>query len=107
MKRIIVSRHPATTDLLVKHFPEAEVFSGNVTPEDVRGVEVVGNIPMHLAALTTGVWAVEFSGAPPRGTEYGQKELEEAGMRLSYYQVLKTMKPTMVLHDGLLQDDNS
>lgn len=58
-----------------------------VTPDDVRGKHVVGNLPLHLAALAASVTAVEFAGPPPRGREYGAEEMEAAGARLVKYHV--------------------
>jgi len=87
---VIVSRHVATVEFLKKHFSflkDAEVLSGNVTAEDVAGRIVVGNLPMHLAQYAKEYWAVEFTGTPPRGQEYGEKELIEAGLNLCKYEV--------------------
>lgn len=60
------------------------------TAEDVRGAVVYGNIPLHLAASAAHVWAIEFDGAPPRGTEYGVEEMKSAGARLRRYKVEAT-----------------
>ncbi len=35
------------------------IFSGDVTPDDVRGKIVFGNLPLKLAALTASYYAVE------------------------------------------------
>lgn len=59
-----------------------------VGPDDVRGKHVVGNLPLHLAALATSVTAVEFAGDPPRGREYGAAEMEASGARLATYRVV-------------------
>lgn len=56
-------------------------------PDDVRGRHVVGNLPLHLAALCVSITAIEFAGAPPRGAEYGVAEMEAAGARLAEYSV--------------------
>ena len=40
-----------------------------------------------LACVAREVWAVEFSGAPPRGAEYSVAEMDAAGARLSAYRV--------------------
>lgn len=60
----------------------------SVTADDVRGKHVVGNLPLHLAALCASVTAIEFEGAPPRGTEYTREEMERAGARLVRYTVV-------------------
>lgn len=55
--------------------------------DDVRDAIVYGNLPLHLAALAAEVWAVEFSGEPPRGAEYDLAEMRAAGARLARYRV--------------------
>lgn len=90
MEYVIISRHQATISWIQQQMPEtvgATIITGNATPDDVRNKVVVGNVPMALAALATKVVAVEFDGQPPRGTEYGAKELAEAGARLTGYVV--------------------
>lgn len=66
------------------HIP---VRSEITNPDDVRGKTVVGNLPFHLAAICGSMTVIEFAGAPPRGTEYGAKEMEAAGARLVTYTV--------------------
>jgi len=56
--------------------------------EDVRGLVVLGNLPLHLAQYAAEVWAIEFSGAAPRGAEYTAADMEAAGARLAWYVVL-------------------
>lgn len=58
-----------------------------VTAADVRGRHVVGNLPLHLAALCASVTAIEFAGPPPRGAEYTAAEMTAAGARLARYVV--------------------
>jgi putative CRISPR-associated protein (TIGR02620 family) len=86
---IIVSRHAGAVAWLQQKFPQvapARVFA-EVTAEDVRDQIVVGNLPLHLAALCRSVIAIEFAGAPPRGAEYTPKDMEKAGARLRQYTV--------------------
>lgn len=66
---------------------EKPIVAGNAKPEDVKGKVVLGNLPLKLAALANEVIAIEFDGAPPRGAEYGVKEMEAAGARLAKYVV--------------------
>lgn len=90
--RVIVSRHPAAVVFIRQSAPEfadAIVIDGNATPADVAGKVVAGNLPLHLAALAAEVVAVEFDGAPPRGTEYGVAEMEASGARITRYRVSK------------------
>ena len=97
MKRIIVSRHPATVaylrDELGPDWSSVPAIA-SATADDVRGVIVAGNLPLHLAALAASVIAVEFDGDPPRGAEYGRTEMEAAGVRLSRYVVTAAERAT-------------
>lgn len=72
--------HSPTIDLTVPVVAE-------VTPDDVRGKRVVGNLPLHLAALCASVTAIEFAGAAPRGQEYTAEDMTRAGARLTAYTV--------------------
>src|SRR3990167_6811698 len=88
--KLIVSRHPALVEWLKSIGPEwadAEVETGNVSTDRIAGREVAGPLPLHLIARTARYWAVEFAGAPPRGTEYSVTEMEQAGARLVEYRV--------------------
>ena len=94
---VIVSRHQAAVEFIRGeirlHFAawvdadDVPVFSGNVTVADVKGKVVFGNLPLSLAAEARMVFAVEFSGPPPRGREYGPEEMRAAGAFLRPYQV--------------------
>lgn len=87
---IIVSRHQGAVEWVratAPQFGTAPVITGNATESDVKGKVVVGNVPLHLACLAREVVAIEFTGAPPRGAEYGVAEMEAAGARLARYVV--------------------
>ena len=45
---IIVSRHQGTIGILKSMYPNAQVLSGNVTPDDIKGLHVIGTLPPHL-----------------------------------------------------------
>ena len=86
---LIVSRHPAAVDFIRSAAPEFANASvvAQATAEEVRGKIVAGNLPLHLAALTLEVVAVEFAGSPPRGQEYTLADMRAAGARLTRYVV--------------------
>lgn len=89
MNRVIVSRHPAAVEFIRRELPafaDAPVLA-SATEADVEGREVAGNLPLHLAARAVIVWAVEFDGPPPRGTEYGLAEMDAAQARVRAYTV--------------------
>ena len=60
---IIVSRHGGTVEILKEKYPDAEVLTGNVNAETVKGKHVVGTLPPHLVsecALYTHVGIKDF-----------------------------------------------
>ena len=88
MEVVLVSRHKATKEWLVKNYPEmtvVQVISGNAVEEDVKGKVVCGNLPLSLAVGCSRYFAIEFAGAPPRGQEYGVAEMEASSARLQEY----------------------
>lgn len=60
---VVVTRHAG----LVEYLREQGIVAGDVrviahaTPEDVRGREVIGVLPLHLAALATSVLEVPLA----------------------------------------------
>ena len=87
MRPLIVSRHPGAVQWLRETFPrlaEAEVLE-QVTPAQVEGRVVVGNLPLYLAARCGEYYAIEFTGPPPRGSEYGPADMVAAGAHLARY----------------------
>lgn len=90
VERLIVSRHQAAVEFIKQHPGWADAFAkADVNSGDVRGKIVAGNLPLHLAALCREVWALEFSGKPPRGSEYSLDDMRAAGARLVPYTVQK------------------
>jgi len=98
-KVIIVSRHPGAIawvkaqpeyDAEVRQNPTSAIVEvkTEVSAADVRGAVVFGNLPLHLAAVCGELYAVEFTGAPPRGAEYGVEEMVRAGGHLTQYVVV-------------------
>ena len=91
MHKLIVSRHDGAIEWLreeLTDFAEREIVE-SVTPEQVKGADVVGNLPLFLASLCAEFRAIEFAGAPPRGAEYGAQEMRQAGARLVAYKVTR------------------
>lgn len=58
LPEVIASGHEATRDILMEKFPEAQVVTGSVTADDVRGRSVIGTLPPHLAAEASAYWPV-------------------------------------------------
>lgn len=47
-RQIIVSRHTGTIELLKGMYPNAEIMTGNITPDDIKGSFVIGTLPPML-----------------------------------------------------------
>lgn len=90
MRYAIVTRHPAAIAFIRKEaypqFGDAP-WIAEATAQDVRGVVVAGNLPLHLAALAEEIVAIEFTGTPPRGQEYTLADMYTAGAVLRRYRV--------------------
>lgn len=55
---LIVSRHPATIEMLQKRWPNATVFDGNVSSKEVRGKVVAGTLPPQLVTEVSSYYPV-------------------------------------------------
>jgi putative CRISPR-associated protein (TIGR02620 family) len=90
MEKVIVSRHVGAIEFIRAERAElADVpVLASATAEDVKGKVVFGNLPMNLAALAAEVWAIEFVGAAPRGSEYTLADMRAAGAQLVPYIIL-------------------
>ncbi len=88
MKTIIVTRHPALVALLSERkviTGKEKVFS-HVTPDDVRDKNVIGVLPLSLAALANTVTEIPLALEPSdRGKELDINRLREiAGSAVKY-----------------------
>jgi putative CRISPR-associated protein (TIGR02620 family) len=96
---VIVTRHDGVLEWLMdcgyvgRNIDKYTVIRGNATADDVDGKTVIGNVPLHLAAVAKAVMAVEFSEVPPRGQEYGAAEMKAAGAYLAKYTVQAHPEP--------------
>ena len=81
-KVVIVSRHPATVNLLKSRFPEAEVVSHMTEDNIPENALVIGNLPIEMIAkvLEKGNRFVSVVlNIPPemRGKELSEEELKK------------------------------
>jgi hypothetical protein len=97
---IVVSRHEGAVQWL-RELGYNEPVYDEVSEEQVRDKEVVGNIPLHLAALATSVLAIEFEGRPPRGKDYSADDMRKAGARLVRYKVIRVNEKLCMACIGL------
>lgn len=86
--QIIVTRHAALVDLLIERgivAPNAPVIS-HATPEQVTGRDVIGVLPLSLAALANSVTEIPLALTPElRGKELDLETLRSiAGEAVTY-----------------------
>lgn len=85
---VIVSRHAGAIEWLARRDIVGEVIA-QATPEDVRGRIVVGNLPLHLAALAVKVGSIDLPNlrADQRGRDLTPEEMDAAGAVIRWYSV--------------------
>ena len=90
---VIVGRHAATLEILKKRYPNAEVLTGDVTPESISGKNVVGALPPHLVALTNSMQSFSVNRFDyANDGDMTKEQLEERGYQISNWYTLKPVK---------------
>lgn len=51
---LIVSRHPGTIAILSDMYPDADIVTGNISPEELDSKRVAGTLPPHLIQYCAG-----------------------------------------------------
>lgn len=87
---VIVSRHQGLVDWLAQRGIVGKVIV-HATPDDVRGKDVIGNLPLHLAAMAKSVTVVDMPALPAdwRGQDLSPDQMDQAGAKLTRYVVRK------------------
>ena len=103
--RVIVTRHRGLVEWLRRKGIEGEVIA-HATEDDVRGKDVIGNLPLHLANVALSVTVVDMPYLPPelRGQDLSPEQMDEAGATLRRYVVVgepATLDPIAVGKDVL------
>lgn len=88
--KVLVTRHEA----LVEYFKELGIKFDKVishaTEEDVRGNDVYGILPLHLASLANTVTTIDMNlPAEMRGKELSLEDIEKYFTGMSTYKVKK------------------
>ena len=86
---VIVSRHAGAVAWLAERGITGEVIAHVADPAQIAGKAVIGNLPLHLAALAERVGSIDMPGLTPaqRGQDLSPEEMDEAGAALSWYDV--------------------
>ncbi len=87
---VIVSRHQGLVEWLRRKGIEGEVIA-HATEDDVRGKDVIGNLPLHLASVAKSVTVVDMPALPAdwRGKDITPDQMDQAGATLTRYVVQK------------------
>lgn len=88
MSAIIVTRHTGLIQWLKSHGIVGDVISHVESPEQIQGKDVVGVLPLHLAAVAASVATVEMTlPADKRGVDLTPEEMDSFGAILHKYVV--------------------
>lgn len=87
-KALVVTRHPALVELLIEWgmVPSGTCVIEHATAADVRGRDVIGVLPLHLAAEANTVTEIPLALSPhDRGRELDLTRLRKiAGRPVTY-----------------------
>ena len=87
---VVVTRHNALVQYLIKNgiVPEGTQAVSHASEDVVRGQQVIGVLPMRLAALTRSFTEVSLTLRPDqRGKELTLEDIEGANPQLTTYEV--------------------
>lgn len=92
-KTVIVTRHAGAVAWLARQGITGPVIA-QAAPEDVRGKVVIGNLPLHLAALAARVGSIDLPNlaAADRSRDLTPEEMAAAGACINWYEV-KAVQP--------------
>lgn len=99
MTTYLVSRHPGAVQWIRSRGVEVDAVVSHLDPAQiVPGDRVVGNLPVHLAAVLCerGACYIHLSlEVPPalRGMELDTALMEAAGARLEFFEVRRLLDP--------------
>lgn len=89
---IIVTQHKGLVDYLEEKGFQADKVISHATLEDVRGQDVVGVLPYHLAAEANRVTVVTLDPPPARGEDLSKDEVAARARSIETYVVLSDEK---------------
>jgi putative CRISPR-associated protein (TIGR02620 family) len=87
---VIVTRHKGLVEWLKLHGIAGEVVEHVTTPEQISGKNVVGVLPLNLAALAATITTVDMAlPAEKRGVDLTPEEMDSFGATMNKYRVMK------------------
>jgi putative CRISPR-associated protein (TIGR02620 family) len=84
---IIVTRHTGLIQWLKSHGIVGDVISHVEFPDQIRGKDVYGVLPLHLASVCNSVTTVDMPGLPSekRGVDLTPEEMDSFGAIMHTY----------------------
>lgn len=97
--RVIVTRHAGLVEFLASIGITGEVIA-HATADSVRGREVIGVLPLHLAALAESVTSVDMElPAELRGVELSAEQVRQHFKGLTTYKVMTAAALNLLVHE--------
>lgn len=90
MKKILITRHEALVEFLQKQGLEFDMVVSHADAETVKGKDIYGVLPLHLAALANTITSVDLNlPAEMRGKELSLEDVERYFVGFATYKVSK------------------
>lgn len=90
MERILITRHQALAEFLTQQGIKFDKVIEHAAAEDVKGKDVYGVLPLHLAALANTITSVDLNlPVEMRGKELTIADVGEYFNSLTTYKVSK------------------
>lgn len=87
MNIVIITRHAGLVEWLNNHGITGTVIT-QACPKDIEGKDVIGNLPLALAALTHTITSISMNvPLEKRGQDLTPTELDQFGATLETYEV--------------------
>lgn len=88
--KILITRHEALVEFLQKQGLEFDMVVSHADAEIVKGKDVYGVLPLHLAALANTITSVDMNlPAEMRGKELSLEDVERYFVGFATYKVSK------------------
>ncbi|ADH65327.1 hypothetical protein Mesil_3532 (plasmid) [Allomeiothermus silvanus DSM 9946] len=96
---IVITQHKGLVEYLEEKGFQADKVIPHATPEDIRGQDVVGVLPYHLAAEANTVTVVTLDPPPARGEDLSKDEVAARARGIETYVVLSNEKIREVFNE--------
>jgi len=89
-ENIIITRHVGLVQWLANHGITGEVIPHVSNPDQIKGKDVFGILPLNLAAVCNSITTVEMNLPPEkRGVDLIPEEMDNFGAKMARFKVIK------------------